>query len=796
MQYGHFDDGNREYVITRPDTPRAWTNYLGSTEYGAVITNHAGGYSFYKSAAQGRFTRYRSNAVPMDQPGRNLYLRDMDSGDYWSAAWQPVGKPLEQYKSECRHGTAYTRITSEYSAITTDCTYFVPLGKTHELWWTRITNSDNKARTLRLFTYVEYANSWSLYNDLTNLQYSQYIVKMAVSDNIIDHGTNVQMDPNPRNFQDADQGRHTFLGVAGAEVSGFDTDRESFIGPYRNYSNPIAVEKGECSNSIAVGDNGCGTLQIDIVLAPGETKEFAVVMGIGEAEKEGAAAVAEYAELKKIQTAFDQLKTHWHSRLNALSAQTPDAEFNSLFNTWNPYNCLITYAWSRAASLVYAGERDGLGYRDTVQDMLGCLHSIPDEAVDRLELMITGQASTGGAMPVVKPFAHQPGSEKCPEETEYRSDDCMWLFNTVPAFVKETGALDFYDKVLPFADHGEATVLGHLRRAIEFSLARLGKHGLPCGLLADWNDCLVLGHDGETVFVALQLRFALKTYLEICEMKNLSDEIEWGKNHLATLDDNLAKHTWDGLWYRRAFRVDGYKFGSNENDEASIFLNPQSWAVLSGHADADKASTAMESVNRRLATEHGLMICDPPIQKLDPKIMRARLFNPGMKENAAIFCHTQGWAIMAETLLGNGNRAWQYYRAYMPSGYNTRAEVRQIEPYVYSQSTHSKYSPRFGASRVPWLTGAATWAYHSASQYILGIQPEYTGLRIDPCIPADWPGFTVTRRFRGKLFNIEVQNPNGVQKGVSKMTVNGKPVDGNVIPQEIFTAENTVLVTM
>ncbi|SMF08129.1 Cellobiose phosphorylase [Alteromonadaceae bacterium Bs31] len=796
MKYGYFDDEAREYVITRPDTPRSWTNYLGSTEYGAIITNNAGGYSFYKSAAQGRFTRYRSNAVPMDQPGRNIYIRDQENGDYWSNAWQPVGKNLDEFQSECRHGTAYSTITSTYSGIQSKTSYFVPLGESNELWYTKVTNTSDRPRKLRLFTFVEYTNNWNLTNDLLNLQYSAYIVKMSVHNGIVDHGTNVSMDPNPENFQDADQGRHTFLAISGAEVSGYDTDREKFLGPYRSYHNPQTVERGECGQSLAVADNGCGTLQIDIELAPGETKDFCVIMGIGRAEDEGLKAQQRYADMSCVRAALADVKNYWHSRLDNFTIETPDAELNSFFNTWNPYNCLITFAWSRAASLVYNGERDGLGYRDTVQDMLGTLHSIPAEAQQRLELMLTGQVSTGGAMPVVKPFAHSPGSEARPKESEYRSDDSLWLFNTIPSLVKETGDLSFYDKVLPYADEGEDSVLGHMKRAIEFSLNRLGKHGLPCGLLADWNDCLVLGQDGETVFVALQLRYALATYVEICEMKEQAHEVAWAETYLEILDKNLDQHCWDGEWYRRAFRVDGFVFGSCENEEASIFLNPQSWSVISGHASKEKAHLAMNSVKQRLATDAGLMVLDPPVTKLDPDIMRARLFNPGMKENGAVFCHTQGWVVMAESLLGNGDRSYQYLRSFMPAAFNEKAEIRESEPYVYCQSTHSKYSPRYGASRLPWLTGAATWAYHASSQYMLGIRPEYKGLTIDPCIPSSWSGFKATRTFRGITFHIEVQNPKGVQKGIQSITVNGESYEGNTIDTNSCTEHTSVLVIM
>ena len=796
MQFGYFDDVNKEYVVERPDTPRSWSNYLGSTEYGAIITNNAGGYSFYKSAAQGRFTRLRFNVIPMDQPGRYVYIHDKRSKDFWSASWQPVGKPLAEYKTVCRHGTAYTKIDSDYSSIRTETLFFVPLGRLYECWLLKVTNNDTKKRDLSLFTFVEYANNWNLSQDMINLQYSQFISKMDVVDGIIDHGTNVYMPERPDHFEDDGQARHTFLAMTGADIKGFDTDREVFLGPYRTYANPIVVEEGRCRNSKSVGDNACGTLQVDVELEPGESKELVILMGIGKAGIEGKNAVQELGTPEKVKEEFTKLKDYWHSRLRGMTAETPDKEFNSMLNMWNPYNCLITYAWSRAASLVYTGERDGLGYRDTVQDMLGVLHTIPDEVKERLELMITGQASTGGAMPVVKPFAHKPGNEKLPAEKEYRSDDCMWLFNTIPAYIKETGDVAFFDKVLPYADKGEDTVVGHLRRAIQFNLDRSGAHGFPCGLSADWNDCLQLGHDGETIFVAFQLRYALREYIEICTMLNKPEEVGWAKSHLTKLDENLDKHAWDGEWYLRAFRADGLKFGSKENDEASIFLEPQPWAVYSGHLSEKRGALLMDVVNKRLSTEYGLMICDPPVEKTDPKVIKAVLFNKGMKENGSIFCHTQGWAIIAEAMLGRGNQAYEYYRKFMPSAYNTKAEVRQIEPYVYCQFTNSKYSPRYGASRLPWLSGSASWAYYTATQYILGIQPDYRGLKIDPCIPSDWKEVKISRKFRKKDFAIIIRNTEGRQKGVKKITVNGEEIKGNVIPFERMKEKNEVIVVM
>ena len=796
MQYGYFDNERKEYVITRPDTPRSWSNYLGSTRYGAIITNNAGGYSFFRSSVQGRFLRLRFNSIPMDQPGRYIYFHDRESKDYWSGSWQPVGKPLKTYKSECRHGSAYTIINSEYAGIKSETLYFVPIGKNFECWQVKVTNTGNKKRSLRAFTFVEFACNWNLMDDMNNLQYTQYIIKTSFTNGIIDHGSNVFIPSQPDNFQEKDQARHTFIGIAGAEVTGFDSCREDFLGPYRTYSNPIAVEKGECSNSLTEGDNGCGSLQVDLDLEPGDTKIFTVILGIGEAVKEGNQTVTEFARQGVVEQAFEELKTYWHTRIEGLTAQTPDPDFNHMINMWNPFNNLITYAWSRAASLIYSGERDGLGYRDTVQDMIGVLHNIPEEAGKRLELMITGQVSTGGAMPVVKPYAHTPGKENAPDETQYRSDDSLWLFNTVPAYVKETGDTGFYNKILPYADKGEDTVLGHLRRAIEFSLERSGSHGLPCGLAADWNDCLQLGQKGETVFVAMQLRYALKTYIETCEILNKPDEISWAKKQLATLDDNIEKYAWDGKWYLRAYRDDGLKFGSKENEEGSIYLNPQSWAVLSEHTTGEKAERVLDQVDKYLATEYGVALCDPPYEKTEHSVIKAPLFNKGMKENAAIFCHTQGWIVMAQTLLGHGDKAYDYYRSYLPSAYNTRAEIRETEPYVYAQTTNSRYNMRFGSSRNPWLSGTTTWAYYAAAQYILGIRPDYDALIIDPCIPSSWKEFSIVRIFRGKKLTIKVENPKGIQKGVNTIEINGDKTQGNRIPVSLMKDNNQIKVIM
>ncbi len=790
MHYGHFDDAAREYVITRPDTPRPWSNYLGSTRYGAIITNHAGGYSFFRSAAQGRFLRLRFNGIPADQPGRLFYLRDHEDGDYWSAAWQPVGKPLEQYRSTCRHGTGYTIITSAYRDIATEATYFVPLGADYECWLLRVTNTGNRARRLSAFTYCEFANNWSTTQDLVNLQFSQYCIQARVEGSLMHVSVLGNLPEDAADFQNNDQGRHLFMALQGATPSGYDTDRDRFLGPYRGYDRPLAVERGACSQSRADGDNGCGAWQVDLDLAPGESRDMLVLLGVGRPEREGRTACAALPDAAAARAALEQVKAHWHARLGSLVIHTPDPAFDSMVNVWAAYNCHITYAWSRAASLVYNGERDGLGYRDTVQDMLGVMAAIPDEARERLELMLTGQVANGGALPVVKPFAHRPGHEAPPPDERYRSDDSLWLFHAVPEYVNETGDHDFYRRVLPYADQGQASVLGHLKQALVFNLERVGQHGLPCGLDADWNDCLRLGYHGESVFVTFQVRHGLSVYGDICRRLGEHAEERWASAERDRLDTLIQAHTWDGAWFRRAYREDGEPLGSQHNAEGSIFLEPQPWSVISGAATPEQAERALASVRDHLGTPFGVRICHPPFVNTPHHVVRAVLINPGQKENGGIFCHTQGWVVIAEALLGHADRAYEVLRAYWPAAYNDRAEVREIEPYVFSQSTHAPASAHHGASRIPWLSGTAAWSYHAATQYIVGLRPEWDGLRVAPCLPGRWPEIRVERTFRGchlMVHMVQQDGPTGL-----RVILNGQPLPSTLIPASILRPHNDV----
>jgi cellobiose phosphorylase len=781
MKYGHFDDNAKEYVITRPDTPRPWSNYLGSTEYGAIITNHAGGYSFYKSAATGRFLRMRFNSVPLDQPGRYFYLRDQESGDFWSSSWQPVAKPLDEYQSVCRHGTAYTQIESTYSGIHTEALYFVPLGQTFEYWRLKVTNQSGHARRISVFTYCEFANLWDTYQDLVNLQYSLFITRATLEDGILGVTCNPNYDFDGK---DLTRCQRTWMALTGAPLAGVETMREKFLGSYGGYRAPEVVVRGQCSNFLTEGDNVVGGQQADLVLAPGETCEIIVLLGLGTVSSHGKKTVTEFGTSERCAAEFARLRAAWHAPLESLHIETPDPDLDHMVNVWNAYNALITYAWSRSASLVYNGERDGLGFRDTVQDILGAIPLLREGVKPRLELMLTGQLANGGAIPVIKPFSHRPGHEAPPPDEEYRSDDCLWFFNTVPAYVAEIGDFDFYQKVLPYADSGEATVFDHLRRALEFNLERTGRNGLPCGLSADWNDCIKLGYRGESVFVSFQVRYGLEIYAGIADRLGRAADATWARAELERLDANIQKVCWDGEWFIWAIGQDGTVYGTKNFSEGQVYMNTQVWAVISGAATPAQAEQALKTMKDKCATQYGVMLCAPPFIKADPDVMKATLFNAGVKENAGIFSHTQSWAVMAECLVGNGDQAHDYYRAFMPSAYNDRAEVRQVEPYVHCQTTYSRFNVNEGISRTSWLSGTASWAYYSATHWLLGVRPETDGLRIDPCIPKAWPGFSMRRHFRGKTVHIEVKNPAGVSSGVKSLTIDGRPVSGNLVPAE------------
>ena len=742
MQYGYFDLENKEYVITRPDTPAPWCNYLGSPAYGAIISNNAGGYSFVKSGANGRITRYRFNSM-MALPGRYIYLRDKATGDYWTTSWQPVGKSLDEYKNTVRHGTGYSVFTSDYSNIKSEVTYYVPKGAEYEVWSALVTNTGAAARDLSVFGFVEFTNEDNYEQDGVNLQYTLFISRTELAGRKIVQHINelIGRDENGEN------GHERFLGLANQPVTAGEGDYEKFIGPYRTFSNPIAVEKGACDGSMNYNSNSCGALQSDVTLAPGETKQFVFVLG-KKKPKEADKILDKYADGSIVEKEVEELKAYWHAKLNNFSVNTPSSEFNNMINVWNAYQCFITFTWSRAASLIYCGLRNGYGYRDTVQDIQGIIHLDPEMACDKIRFMLSAQVDNGGGLPLVK-FNHNAGHENTPDDPSYvretghpsyRADDALWLFPTVYKYVGETGNKAFYDEVIVYANGGEASVYDHLKKAIEFSMNRLGDHDMPAGLHADWNDCLRLGAKGESTFVAFQLYYAMNMMEEVATLKGDNEYIAYIKDVRAKLAASLQK-CWDEDRFIRGIRENGVIVGAKKDPEANMWLNPQSWSVISKFASKEQGQTAMGKVEEILNTPYGVKIMEPPYRFHWFEDALMKVFNPDTKENGGIFSQSQGWAILAEALLGNGDRAFKYFLESSPASMNDKAEIRCIEPYVHGQFTESKASPFEGRSHVHWLTGTASTVMVGCVEGILGMRPDADGLIIDPAIPHEWLPF-------------------------------------------------------
>lgn len=804
MQYGYFDDKEREYVITCPDTPAPWVNYLGSPEYGAIISNNAGGYSFAKSGANGRILRYVFNQF--DEPGRYIYIRDNLSKDYWSASWQPVGKNLTRYKSECRHGMAYTKMRALYAGISSEVLYYVPLDAAHEVWAVAVRNDSDVVRELTVTGYAEFTNNPNYEQDQVNLQYSQFITRTEFeNDHILQliHGNLDAVSADGKEVDNKDVGYRLF-GLAGQRVSGYCGNKENFLGRYHGYGDPQGVTTGKLDGSMNYNENACGALSAVLVLNPGETAHLAFIVGAKNRE-ESRALMARYADPAAVcPEELAALKAHWHTRLENFQIHTPSAEMNSMINTWNAYNCFMTFTWSRAASFIYCGLRNGYGYRDTVQDIQGVIHLAPEQAAEKIRFMLSAQVDNGGGLPLVK-FTHNPGHEDTPDDPSYvqetghpayRADDALWLFPTVYKYLAETGNLAFLDEVIPYANKGAATVYEHLQRAIDFSLEHLGPHGMPAGLYADWNDCLRLGAEGESSFVAFQLVLALRIQKQLAEEKGDAAAAEKLAKQLADFSALVEKLCWNEDRYIRGFTEKGEVIGRRTDPEANLWLNPQSWAVISGLADSEKAETILHTVHEGLNTEYGVMLMQPPYHAHAFDGALAVIYNAGVKENAGIFSQSQGWIILAEALCGHGNRAFSYYKANSPAEQNGCAEIRKLEPYCYGQFTEGKDSPHFGRSHVHWLTGTASTMMVGAVEGILGVRPDLHGLRLSPSIPAAWDGFTMEKSFRGKKLHITVQNPAHKESGFTSLMLNGAAMPDNYIPADKLAAENEIVLTM
>ncbi|MBR2529370.1 MAG: N,N'-diacetylchitobiose phosphorylase [Blautia sp.] len=800
MKYGYFDNERREYVITRPDTPAPWANYLGSPRYGAIISNNAGGYSFARSGANGRILRYIFNGA--DQPGRYIYMYDEDRKDYWSASWQPVGKDPGRYKSECRHGTGYTTISADYEGIHSEALFYVPMDREHEVWCLTVENRSDTVRKLSVTGYAEFTSHSNYEQDQVNLQYSLFISRTLYEEGLIRqqiHG-NLDGTEGEKNAEDQEMAER-FFGLAGQSVSSWCGDREGFLGRYHGYGNPVGVENNDLGNILGYNENSCGALMTRLSLKPRERKVIAFVLGMKHRD-EAVGILKSYENTQEVcQREKDELISCWHGRLSHFQVMTPSPEFDTMINTWNAYNCFMTFIWSRAASLIYCGLRNGYGYRDTVQDIQGIIHLAPEMARDKIRFMLSAQVDNGGGLPLVK-FTHNAGCEDTPDDPSYvkatghpayRADDALWLFPTVYKYVAETGDLAFMDEMIPFANRGEGTVYDHLKRAIGFSLERMGPHGLPAGLHADWNDCLRLGKAGESTFVAFQFYYALGLMKRFAAYRQDTAYISFLEEQKQKLGEILDQLCWNEDRYIRGFTEAGQVIGNRLDPEANLWLNPQSWAVISSLADGEKADKALETVYERLNTAYGAILMDPPYHAHAFEGALAVIYNAGVKENAGIFSQTQGWIILAEALRGHGERAFAYFMENAPSAQNDRAEIRRMEPYCYGQFTEGKASPHFGRSHVHWLTGTASTVMVGCVEGILGMRPDFYGLRISPAVPKEWGYFEIEKDFRGSRLHIKVYNEGHKEAGCSLLTVNGKEMKENYIPADELAEENEVI---
>lgn len=803
MRYGYFDDKAREYVIDRPDTPAPWVNYLGSPAYGAIISNNAGGYSFERSGANGRILRYVFNQF--DQPGRYIYLRDDESGDFWSASWQPVAKDLNDYQVKCCHGMGYTRMEASYADISSKAVYYVPQGKAYEVWALTVTNDSDRDRSLTLTGYAEFTNHSNYEQDQVNLQYSLFIGRTVFEGNRITQQIHGNLDALAQG-EDVDDKTVTerFFGLAGAPVSSYCGDKTAFLGAYHGYGNPQGVAAGDLGNLESYNENSCGALSCKVKLAPGESKTILFATGM-KPSAQAAAILAGYTDpAAQVQQEVDALKAEWYSRFSHLQVETPDPAFNTMLNTWNAYNCFITFIWSRAASLIYCGLRNGYGYRDTVQDIQGIIHLEPKMACEKIRFMLSAQVDNGGGLPLVK-FTHNPGHEDTPDDPSYvketghpayRADDALWLFPTVYKYVAESGNLAFLDEVIPFANKDQGTVYEHLKRAVEFSLNHLGPHGLPAGLYADWNDCLRLGANGESAFVAFQFYYAMRILRQFAAHRGADQDVRWLDEKLTEYQSRIQELCWDGDRFIRGFTEAGERIGEAAAPEANFWLNPQSWAVISGLADSHQADTIMEGVSQRLNTAYGAVLMDPPYHAHAFDGALAVIYNPGTKENAGIFSQSQGWLILAEALCGHGERAFGYFTENAPAAQNDRAEIRHLEPYCYGQFTEGPASKHFGRSQVHWLTGTASTVMVGCVEGILGLRPDLDGLRLAPAIPKEWDSFTMEKDFRGHRLHICVENPGHHESGCRSLTLNGQAMPDNYIPASALRDENDIILTM
>jgi cellobiose phosphorylase len=811
MKFGHFDDSRKEYVITSPQTPYPWINYLGTQGFFSLISNTAGGYCFYKDARLRRITRYRYNNVPVDNGGRYFYIND--NGHVWNPGWSPVKTKLDAY--ECRHGLGYTIIKGESKGIEATVTFFVPQDFNGEVHKLTIQNKTGEFKKLKLFSFVEWC-LWDANDDSTNFQRNFNIGEVEVEGSVIYHKTEYKERRD----------HFAFYGV-NAKINGFDTDRESFLGLYNGFDKADVVFNGTPKNSVADGWSPIASHYIEVELEAGQSKDFVFVLGYvenkfeekfapdltdndkvitsGKSKKNIINKKKAYEMLEMCNTPekadklLEELKKHWENLLSIYSVNTPDEKMNRMVNIWNQYQCMVTFNLSRSASYFESGIGRGMGFRDSNQDLLGFVHQIPTRARERLLDLAATMLEDGGAFhqyqPLTKMGNHELGSNF--------NDDPLWMILATAAYIKETGDVSVLDEKVPYMnDESKAdTMLDHMKRAFNHVCTKVGPHGLPLIGRADWNDCLNLncfsatpgqsfqtteskdGKVAESVMIATMFCFIGPEYEAMCRLKGDHAEADRARAEIDKMREATLKYGFDGEWFLRAYDDFGRKLGSKENEEGKIFIEPQGFAVMA-ELGTDKGYDikTLDSVDKYLNTDHGLVLNNPAFTRYYIEYGEISTYPPGYKENAGIFCHNNAWIICAEAYAGRGDKAFEYYSKIAPAYREDLSDLHRTEPYVYAQMIAGKDASRHGEAKNSWLTGTAAWNFVAVSQYILGVKPQYDGLKIDPSIPKAWDGFTVSRVFRGAKYNITVKNPDHVSKGVKSMTVDGKAVEGNVIP--------------
>jgi cellobiose phosphorylase len=766
--YGWYDEAAGEYVITRPDTPTPWINYLGEGRYGGIISNTSGGYSFDRDPKNRRVTRYRYNGIPADQPGRYVYLRDQETGEYWSPTWQPIpARALEGY--ECRHGAAYTRIRSRYQAISSELLYFVPPGAACEVWRLTVKNLGGQPRRLRSFSYAEFSYFDAML-DMTNLDWAAHIVHSRVEDGVV--YTSTQFRPETTFF------------AASKPPSGFDTDREVFLGRARDLANPLAVENGQPRGSLAPRGNNIASLCHDLHLAPGEETVLIYVLGSGEDLGAIYAEISRYRQPEEVEIAFQALKADWSAYLGTLTVQTPDPEMNAMLNFWNPLQCRTTLYWSRFVSAYESGLGRGMGTRDSAQDTLAGVQSEPLLARRTLETLWHLQFLDGHTWHQVYPLTGEGGAglaAEFPDWPQWFCDDHLWLVIASAAYLRETGDFAFLDQNVAYWDGHAAdeSVWGHLLQAVQFTLDHRGPHGLPRLGFSDWDDTMNLDHGSgkaESVWCGQQFCRAVLDLAEVCAALGKNGERQRFLELHAEMAERINAAPWDGEWYARAYDDQGLPVGVKAETYHQINLNSQTWAVLGEAGPHERQERAMQSIHEKLNTPYGVRLLAPAYRAFDERVRGTTTYPPGAKENGGIFCHANAWAIAAAAQLGWGDRAYQYYRQVLPLA-RSDPDTYLAEPYVYCQNICGPEHPQYGMGRNTWLTGTAAWTYLAGTQYLLGIRPTFSGLRIAPVLPEAWPGFSARRIFRGVTYHITVR-----RGGARGLQVDGQPVAGDVVP--------------